>query len=67
MATVPTGINLPPPPLPGVGVPQPSPTERASIEDAWNKGTLREDVLALLRKHPELLDWLNAAVGRKAT
>lgn len=67
---IPTGVNHPnPPPLPGVGVPQPTPAERAAVEARF--AALRDitpDQAVQLAKdwlaaHPEFREWLKASLG----
>jgi hypothetical protein len=64
----PQGFNDPnPPPLPGVGVPQPSAAERAAIENEWK--ALRDarksiaELILFIDAHPELIAWAKASVA----
>lgn len=64
----PTGVNLPPPPLPGVGAPQPTQAERDAIEQTW--AALRDAPVALaelilvINDHPELVDWARSSIRK---
>ena len=63
----PTGINHPnPPPLPGVGVKQPTAAERAAIEAQWATMRNAPKSLAMLilwiEAHPEIGEWARASV-----
>lgn len=56
----PTGVNAP-----GIGVPQPTPEQRAEIEATWTALRDAPKVLAqlilIINAHPELVEWAKAS------
>lgn len=60
-------VDKPPPPLPGVGVVQPTAEERASIEAHWAKlrdaqRTIAEFIL-FIAAHPEAVEWATQSIA----
>lgn len=66
MAEAPQGVNKPGIVLPGQGVVQPTPAQRAAVEDKWNDPIrIMTQVLEVLREEgkpaaDDLLHWINS-------
>lgn len=67
--TAPQGVNLPPPPLPGVGVKQPTKAEReaytANLQELRDAPKSLAKLVLFLEKHPEITEWARHIVSGK--